>query len=324
MSKLNFSIVSKYSKLILFFTLFLALLLLIFPFLSNEKSTSYFQKKNLRRLGVEEYLFKVLSVFNYFFYPFFLLSFCAVPWLNCLIDDDPEQDIIAKRVAFFGNKICYIINTGYLVSSCANFIFGVEEKYSLSILICSSLYFIIHSIFYISCCNECKEKCFPGICQWKFLGNMYKAPCCFFYPCKNKEEEENEKGICKEINKCCEECCCCVCIISSIGGILYLTNVTCYYVGLLIYSLFWLIGKFFVFISCCDCWLKEKYDVDDFMITQTSDTSLAIPDVPQTKEENKVKEIVEKIISEDEQKEIKNVSKGLKSLFSKIIKGKKK
>ena len=60
------------------------------------------------------------------------------------------------------------------------------------------------------------------------------------------------------------------------------------------------------------------------MITQTSDTSLAIPDVPQTKEENKVKEIVEKIISEDEQKEIKNVSKGLKSLFSKIIKGKKK
>ena len=114
MSKLNLSIVSKYSKLILFFTLFLALLL-IFPFLSNEKATSNFQRKNLRQLGVEEPLFKALSVFNYFFYPFFLLSFCAVPWLNCLIDDDPEQDIIAKRVAFFGNKICYIINTGYYI-----------------------------------------------------------------------------------------------------------------------------------------------------------------------------------------------------------------
>ena len=69
MTKLNLSIVSKYSKLILFFTLFLALLL-IFPFLSNEKATSNFQRKNLRQLGVEEPLFKTLSVFNYFFIHF--------------------------------------------------------------------------------------------------------------------------------------------------------------------------------------------------------------------------------------------------------------
>ena len=103
MSKLNFSIVSKYSKLILFFTLFLALLL-IFPFLSNEKATSNFQRKNLRQLGVEESLFKALSVFNYFFYPFFLLSFCAVPWLNCLIDDDLNRILLLKELLFLGIK----------------------------------------------------------------------------------------------------------------------------------------------------------------------------------------------------------------------------
>ena len=318
MAKFNCSIRSKFSKAILFFTLFLVLSL--FTLLLKENIALNSERKNLRRLDAVEAVFITLSIFNYFYYPFLILSYCLAPCLFCIKDENPENDLMSKRMSFLGNKICYIINIGYLASSCVNFIFGFDEKYSLSILICSSLYFIASSIFFITCCSECKEKCFPGICEWKYLGNMYKAPCCFFIPCRNKEGEDE---IIKEYCNGCQECCCCLCCVTTLSGMCYLTNITCYYCGLLIYSLFWLIGKFFVFICCCKCWLKEQYvpdDGDDFMFSKNVNPLM---DNEETDEDKKVKEVVEKvakIISEKDQKEIKKAAKGFGSLLSKLKK----
>ena len=109
----------------------------------------------------------------------------------------------------------------------------------------------------------CKEVCFPGICQWGFLKYMYTAPCCFFVPCKEKE-------CCKNFDNdnCDEDGNRLFYVVSCIGIILYLSNAFMYYIGVLLYSLFFLIGKFFVFISCCECWLKEDYDMDSFKLTK--------------------------------------------------------
>ena len=83
-------------------------------------------------------------------------------------------------------------------------------------------------------------------------------------------------------------------------------NILVYYLGLVFYALFWLIGKFFVYIFCCDCWLKEDYDMDSFRFTRTSNTQL---DVPESEEEEEVKKEIGKIISKKEQKEIKKKQK---------------
>ena len=321
MAKFNCSISSKYSKAILFSTLFLVLLL--FSLLLKENIVLNSERKNLRRLdsvAAVEAVFTALSIFNYFYFPFLALSYCLTPCLLCLKDEEPEKDLMNKRMTFLGNKICYIINIGYLASSCINFIFGFQEKYSLAILICSSLYFISSSIFFITCCSEFKEKCFPGICEWKYIGNMYKAPCCFFIPCKNREDE---KEMITEYCKSCEECCCGVCCLTAISEFCFITYITCYYFGLLIYSLFWLIGKFFVFISCCKCWLKEKFEAEDddnFMFSKNKHIILD----NEEDEEKKVKEIAEKLISKTDKKEIKKVAKSLESLLGIIKKSSQK
>jgi hypothetical protein len=61
---------------------------------------------------------------------------------------------------------------------------------------------------------------------------------------------------------------------------------------LLFYDLFWLIGKFFVFICCCDCWLKEEYDMDSFRFNETSNTRL---DDQDSQEGKKIKKEIKKI-----------------------------
>ena len=162
---------------------------------------------------------------------------------------------------------------------------------------------------------KCKEKCFPGICQWGYLKIMPSAPCLFFEPCKNKEscgKFLTEEG----------GCCCCFCF-SCIGFFLFLFYGFVYYIGLAFYSLFWLIGKFFVYIGCSDdCWLKEDYDMDNFRITHsTLDTPL---DVSEEEEDKEVKKVIDKIIPKKAQKKIKKITKNVtKNVTKKIEKAEK-
>ena len=166
MSKSNYSKSSVVSKLILFVALFL---LVIFFF--SKGNTNNSQNKNLRQLSASEVFFTFLSVFNYFFYPFFIVSFCYGPciYFSCFNDSkDPDNDDETKLYVFFTNKIFYIINLGYFVSSLINFVNDFQYEYSLSIFICSTIYLIMYSIIYIICSAKCKEMCFRGLCQWGY------------------------------------------------------------------------------------------------------------------------------------------------------------
>ena len=311
MSKFNFKYSKRLgiSKFFLFITLFL---LLSFSFLSKENRAFNFYETNLRKLGVEIVVFTIIRIFDYFYCPFFFIAFFYAPCLYCYLnEEDPSNDIESKNLTFFVNKVIYIINIGYIIASGVNFINDVEYGYSLFVFICASIYFLISSILYILISVNCKDICFPGICQWGYLKNMLIAPCCFFSPCK--EEECRKKFTCQE-NDC---NCCCICCIPPLGLCLCIWYILVYYLGLAFYALFWLIGKFFVFISCCDCWLKEDYDMDSFRFTRTSNTQLV---VPESEEEKEVKKKIDKIVPKKEQKQMKKITNNIVKRLKKTIK----
>jgi hypothetical protein len=307
MPKFNFS---KWSKIFKYFIFITLLLLLSFIFLSKENIAFNFHSKNLRKLDAKNVFFVFLRIFNYFFYILFFIAICIAPWSYCCCMNEehpePANNEEAKNISFFVNKIMYIINIGYIITSGVNFINDVEYGYSLSIFICSLIYFVISSTTYIIISINCKEMCFPGICQWGYLKKILMAPCCFFLPCKDEEFKK-----CLDSTECQDHCCkfcCCLCCIGCIGGFLYIPTVIVYYLGLLFYDLFWLIGKFFVFICCCDCWLKEEYDMDSFRFNGTSNTRLDDQDSQEGKEIKK------------EIKKIKKASNNLFKRFGKAIK----
>ena len=195
MSKFNCSKTLKIYKLYLLTILFL---LLTFSFLSKETLVFNNNEKNLRKLDAEKVCFTIFRLFDYFFYCFFLLTFFA-PCLCCFEQQDNEFHEVNRNLAFFTNKIIYIINVGYIIISGINCIYNIEFRYSLSIFILSSLYFLISSTTYVIMSLKCKEKCFPGICQWGYLKKMLAAPCCFFAPCKERECRrifQSEEGRC--------------------------------------------------------------------------------------------------------------------------------
>mgnify|MGYP007101930367 CR=1 FL=1 len=182
---------------------------------------------------------------------------------------------------FFINKILYIINIGYFFSSLINFINDIEYEYSLSIFICSTIYLVMYSIIYIIFSIKCKEMCFRGFCQWGFLYLLTTAPCCFFAPCEDEE--------CKKAMKLDEDCYNFYCFCFSCCGVLfYLTNIFCYYSGLLIYTLFWLIGKFITYLCCCcDCWCKDDYDINSLFNKSSNTPNIPSPFVSKEPEEEK-------------------------------------
>ena len=140
---------------------------------------------------------------------------------------------------------------------------------------------------------------------------MLTAPCFFFAPCKEKEccgPSRAEEG------NCCP-CCCLYCI----GILLDLLYGFVYYIGLAFYSLFWLIGKFFVNIGCNDdCWLKEDYNVDNLRFTKsTLNTPL---DISEEEEEKEVKKVINKIIPKKTQKKIKQIAKNITKKIEKTEK----
>jgi len=308
MSKLKFSLIPKITLAFLFITFSI---LFTVSFFHAEKP----EKKLLRQLSAEKVLFRIFRVFNYFFIPFFVVSFFLAPWLYCVEDkEDIDRDAEDRNLAFFVNKAFYIIDIGYITSSGLNFFFDDqnerEHKYTLFIFICSIIYFLMHSILNASFSMKFKKKCFPGICQWGYLKLIFTAPCFLFVPCN---EEEHSQIKCDEDFPCCCTCCCGCC-----GVILYLTNVFCFYFGLIIYSPFWLIGKFFVYVCCCKCWCKKNYDVDSFKFTKAS---IMLIEEPESKEDKKIKEEINKIIPEEEQKKIEkkanNFFARIKKFFSK-------
>ena len=313
MSIFNFSKSSKISKFFIFITIFP----LSFSFLSEENPDVIFHEKNLRKLGAEKVLFTFFKIFDYFYIPTFIVSYIALCIFYCFQIDVPNNDLDEKKISFFVNKILYIINIGYIISSGVNYFNDVQYIYSLIIFTCSLLYFVISSIIYIIISVNCKELCFPGICKWGYIKNMFIAPCCFFLPCK---DEEFKKDHCCTLFKedCCVKCCC-LCCPACICLLLYITNIITYILGLLIYSLFWLIGKFFVFISCCDCWLKEDYDIDSdsFRFTKTSNTQL---DEPDSYEEKEVKKVIDNVISKKKKEQIKKASNNMLKRFGNTIK----
>lgn len=125
---------------------------------------------------------------------------------------------------------------------------------------------------------------------------------------------------------CSEECNCCFGLVYFIGVICHIVFTPIYYFGLLIFSIFWLIGKFFVFISCCDCcWCKEEYDIVDFMFNGTSNTPLNISDREEDKVDETKKEIkkIVKTLPKDK-KDFFKFSKKIFSGFKKKIKEEEK
>ena len=245
---------SKFSKILkisLSFVFIVIFALLSVSFFTEKIPGLNIHEKKLRKLGAETVFFTIFSVFDYFFYPFLLVTFFA-PCIYCCKDENiPENNIEAKRWGFIFNNICYIINICYLITSGVNFINDFQYGYSLSIFIFASIYFLVRSIIYIIMSFN-RDICFPGICEWKYIGMMFSTACCYFAPCNDEE--------CKRMWTCQEGCedvpCCCICCLSSIGIFYYVTNFFTYYIGLLFYTFFWLIGKFFVFISKREyyCW----------------------------------------------------------------------
>ena len=135
---------SKFSKILKISLSFV--FIVIFALLSVSVFTEKIQglnihEKKLRKLGAETVFFTIFSIFDYFFYPFLLVTFFA-PCIYCCKDENiPENNIETKRWGFIFNNICYIINICYLITSGVNFINDVEYGYSLSIFIFASIYF---------------------------------------------------------------------------------------------------------------------------------------------------------------------------------------
>ena len=308
MPKFKWSKISKIYKISLFTFLFILLTLFI---ILKESLAFNNKEKKLRKLGEENACFTIFRIFDYFFYLFLFGSFFA-PCACCEEKESNEYKIENRNLAFFLNKTIYIINVGYLIISGVNFINDVEFGYSLSIFIFSLLYFLISSTTYIILSLQFKEKCFPGICQWGYLKKMLTAPCFFFAPCK---EKECCGPLLTEEGDCSCPCCCLFCI----GILLDLLYGFVYYIGLAFYSLFWLIGKFFVNIGCNDdCWLKEDYNVDTLRFTKsTLDTPL---DVSEEREDKKVKKVINKIIPKKTQKKIKQIAKNITKKIEKTEK----
>ena len=92
-----------------------------------------------------------------------------------------------------------------------------------------------------------------------------------------------------------------------------------YYPGLLIYSLFWMIGKFFVYISCCDCWCKDEYEVDSIMFNKTSNTNSPFVS-KESEEERKAKKKLEDLIPDNKKEDYKKAKKNFKSIINKVMK----
>ena len=207
-----------------------------------------------------------------------------------------------------------------MITSGVNFINDFQYGYSLSIFIFASIYFLVRSIIYIIM-SFSRDICFPGICEWKYIGMMFSTACCYFAPCNDEE--------CKRMWTCQEGCedvpCCCICCLSSIGIFYYVTNFFTYYIGLLFYTFFWLIGKFFVFISCCGCcWCKEEYDMSFLRFNGTSDTPLNIPEDVDIKEAKKEIDKGIKKTKKEIDKEIKKEKKAIFNFSKNFFKGIKK
>jgi hypothetical protein len=295
MPKIISSKKAKISKYILFIAIFL-FLLLSFSFLSKGNLAFNYHAQNLRKLDAVETILDIVctifSIFNYFFYFFFLLAFCYAPIFCCWASTVKESDVEecdVRLIGFFVNKFFYIVDIGFLITSGVNVFNDVQYGYSLSIFICASIYFIFSSIIYILISSNCENFCFRGICQFSYLMKMCSAPCCFFAPCKEKECVER-------VNKC--ECtegpdgggCCLICGISCICTCICSANIIMFYLGLIFYDLFWLLGKFFVLISCCHCWVKEDYDMNSFRFTHPLKNAQLV-----SKDPEEVKEAIDKI-----------------------------
>ena len=313
---------AKFSKLfkISISFIFVVFFVLLFLTIFSEKIPSFnSNEKKLRRLSDDEIaIFTIFKYFDYCFFPFLGVSF-FVPCIYCSENNEgQDQKKERENGAFVLNNVCYIINLLFLTISCVNFIHLVQFNYSLTVFIFSLLYFLIRSTIYIGVSIKCKDSCFRGICEWGYLKLLYTAGCCFFAPCKNKG--------CRDVLTCSEECNCCFGLVYFIGVICHIVFTPIYYFGLLIFSIFWLIGKFFVFISCCDCcWCKEEYDIVDFMFNGTSNTPLNISDREEDKVDETKKEIkkIVKTLPKDK-KDFFKFSKKIFSGFKKKIKEEEK
>jgi len=318
---------SKVLKISISFTFVVLFTLLSITLLSEKNSVLNSGEIRLRRLGAETVIFKILEIFNYIFFPFFIVAVFVIPCFYCIksnsnSEQDNETDEIVRNYGFIFNHICYIINIFFLISSCVNFIFGIKFNYSLTVFVFSCIYFLTSSIIYIIFSTKAKELCFAGICEWKYLKMMFTAGCCFFAPCNNNDCQDFLKLTCEEFN-------CCSCFIYLIAICYYIANFFIYYLGLLVYSIFWLISKFFVFISCSDdCWCKEEYDMDHFMKTGKSKTSIISSSTEDEKkdddiDEKEVKQIIDQF-PKDKKKKIKFSLKVFKGLIKKIEEEEKK
>ena len=157
--------------------------------------------------------------------------------------------------------------------------------------------------------------CFRGFCRWGFLYLLTTAPCCFFASCENEE--------CKKTFKLDEDCynCCCFCF-SCLGVLFYLTNIFCYYTGLLFYTLFWLIGKLISYLCSYDCWCKDDYDMDSSLLNKSSNTpNIPSPFVGNEPEEERILiKNLEDIIPENNKEDYKIPKKNFKTVVTNVMK----
>lgn len=311
---------SKLFKIFKSFLFIILSVLLSISLFSEKIPALNLGKEKLRRLGDATVIFDILHVLDGFFIPFLVFHLIWSLIIVCYATSEEAAHASKeelKNYNFFWNNICYIISISYLVISCINFINDVHFGYSVFVFTVSVLYILIRSIIYICFASKGRAYCFAGICEWGYLKLMYTAGCLFFQPCENKEVREifSCSG-----NEGCDGGKCCV---STMVIITYLINILLYYPGLLIYSLFWMIGKFFVYISCCDCcWCKEEYDMDFFRFNGTGDTPLNINE-DDDKEEKEIKKKINEV-KKDTKKTAKKIFSDAKKSIKKFSKKNKK
>ena len=152
----------KLSRIITSFLFITALVILSFYFIEKIPALDSHENK-LRRLEDEMALFTIFRVFDYFFFVFLLVAIISgllIPCINNCCDDekkatfnDEKDKLLAEKVHFFLNNVCYIINIGFLITSGVNFICDIEFTYSLTVFVFSTIYLIVRSIFYIVYAN---------------------------------------------------------------------------------------------------------------------------------------------------------------------------
>lgn len=218
---------SKSSKIIFTFTIFITFLFLLL-FLLNKPTEKKF------RLLSEESIIRFFSIIKVTYICFFIISLIIAIIISC-----KKKTIINHEF----NKMLlylYLTHTGFFFFLLTSFSF-----YPSIINLLPSVPSFIGTIYYFNyCCAKNNEAC-DGFCHPSFLKFLLKLPLLLIEMFWNKIIIVCQKGI--GFYK----------VIKSISNLIQicLIIITCfgYYCFLFIFSICWILCKMFACCYCCEC-----------------------------------------------------------------------